>query len=323
MKRLSIAILIILTVSGCYAERKESVFDKKESIFSRKGSISSKKKDRDTSLTVTSKKATDSTDIHYTGRYCKECHEKIPKRGGGKFLKFGGDFKQLCNCHFKKTDIHLHPVDITPSEKMKRRVPNDLPLLDGKLSCSTCHDIVAQCEENPLDKLFIKGLGFLRGAPFKTETDLCFRCHDKTKYKRFNPHKQVDEHEEIMTEKCLYCHFEVPYEKQKGFTFKRLIGDRKELCLRCHNKLVNQSFHAQHIRRPSAQILERMKQVKDEFNIILPLTDDGEITCVTCHNPHDRRLMPSKSEQEGGEDTKFRHRVSGNLCIRCHMVGQY
>ena len=162
------------------------------------------------------------TNIHFTGKYCTECHEKAPEKGGDKLLKYNGDYSQLCKCHGYTPGSYIHPVDIVPSEEKKAKIPEDLPLVNGKLVCSTCHDMYLQCQSGA----YSQGINrkFLRGPHYMKRTTLCFRCHDEEKYARLDPHNQISESGEINEEKCLYCHTEMPDAKIQSYSDVKLIG---------------------------------------------------------------------------------------------------
>ncbi len=263
---------------------------------------------------------TKDTDLHYTGKYCTECHEKKPVEGGDTFLKFGGDFTELCKCHGYTPGTYIHPVDIIPSEEKRAKIPEDLPLLKDKLSCVTCHDIYMQCQHNPRFKILNRR--FLRGAPYLSRTTLCFRCHDEKKYKMLDPHNQLTEKGAIVVEKCLYCHVEKPDEKLATFEEIKVIGNLEVLCYRCHFK--QSQFHpinANHLRKPTDKTLAIMKESEIKLGIILPLNYEGKITCPTCHNPHERGVIPGEKASAQGASEKYRLRLSGQdlqICIACH-----
>ncbi len=260
------------------------------------------------------------TDIHYTGKYCEACHEITPKKGGEKFLKFGGDFGQLCKCHGYTPGTYIHPVGIVPSEEKKAAIPKDFPLEDGKLSCITCHDIYLQCQINPQFKVLNRR--FLRGAPYVSRTTLCFRCHDEKKYTMLDPHNQLTETGAVIIDKCLYCHKEKPDEKTATFKEVHLIGNLEVLCFRCHYK--QSQFHpinANHLVTPNPTIVENMKSTENKFGIILPLNYEGKITCPTCHNPHERGVIPRDRASAKGASEKYRLRLSEvnlQICVACH-----
>jgi hypothetical protein len=276
----------------------------------------------------TDKNVTYETDLHYTGRFCTECHDKRPKKGGEKFLKFKGDFDQLCRCHGYTSSSYIHPVGLKPSEEKKSKIPDNLPLKDDMLTCSTCHDVYKQCRLDQRTKK--RDPFFLRGAPFARRTDLCFKCHDEKKYKMLDPHNQIDEDGKIVDEKCLYCHKEKPDVKRATFkeaegihgSVVKLIGDLEVLCYRCHYKQSTlHPINANHLRKPSDITLEIMKESEKKLGIILPLNYEGEITCATCHNPHERGVIPTEKASAGGASEKFRLRLpglTGEICVACH-----
>ncbi len=77
------------------------------------------------------------------------------------------DSRNCVSCHvFTKT--LSHPVGVMPS----MRVPDSMPLEDGRVTCLTCHD--GTMASGHSDRRAI-GLDFLRGSEF-AET-LCTQCH--------------------------------------------------------------------------------------------------------------------------------------------------
>lgn len=267
-------------------------------------------------LTPTTKTIPETTNLHYTGKYCVECHEKTPEKGRNKFLKFGGDFTQLCRCHGYAPGSYIHPVDIEPSEEKKAKIPSDLPLQNGKISCSTCHDIYMQCQFSPRLKQLNRR--FLRGAPYSHRTDLCFKCHDEKKYKMLDPHNQLNANGDIVVQKCLYCHVEKPDVERATFKEVKLVGNLEVLCQRCHGER-DHPAGKNHLRKPSALTSAIMKEGEKQFNITLPLDYDGKVTCVTCHNPHEKGVIPAERVAAKGASVKYKHRLPGKICMACHQ----
>jgi len=162
-------------------------------------------------------------------------------------------------------------------------------------------------------KRFMVGLSPL--APTR-KIDLCFKCHDKeSSFRICDPHTQLDKERNIIREKCIYCHREKPDEKSANFsihpreiTFNR---DPDILCMGCHSRqyYVAHPMNANHILKPSVNMLSMMKETEAEFNIVLPLSYDGKIMCATCHNPHQRGVIPNEKEAAGGASEKFRIRL--------------
>jgi len=89
---------------------------------------------------------------------------------------------------------------------------------------------------------------------------------------------------------CDYCH--TPHDIAGGSVLKAPLSD---LCLGCHPDRKSPKEH-------KVDIVPSM-QVRD-----LPLSKDGKITCITCHDPH------GKSGQ-----SKLRRISLSELCLRCHF----
>ena len=266
------------------------------------------------------KTISNNTNIHYDTNYCTECHTNYPKNPeiAKHNLKFGGDYKLLCKCHYEEAGKDLHPVNIIPSQEIKARIPSLFPLFDGKVTCSTCHDITIQCKD--VGKIYEK-IKFLRGGPYNSRLDQCFLCHDPNRFNRFNPHEQLNNNGDIINNTCLYCHPEVPDVKNRDNNAGlKLIGNRTALCRGCHMKTNDNSLHDKHIRKPSADVLAHIKKTEKELNIKFPLGEDGMITCVTCHNPHQKNLIPDY--RSGTIDTVPENSsgFSGAICTECHEM---
>ena len=137
---------------------------------------------------------------------------------------------------------------------------------------------------------------------------------------RYNMEHNGITKKEIIALKCLYCHKKVPDVKKEEFKDVTLIGDLEPLCLRCHNKADNVTLHANHLRRPSAKVLARIKQMEIELGITLPLSDEGKITCATCHNPHEKGVIPAERVGAKGAGEAHKNRLSGNMCTKCHQM---
>lgn len=261
----------------------------------------------------------DTTNVHYDRKYCSECHVRTPSRKDNA-LKYEGNFQKLCRCHYQGARRDIHPVDLEPSEKMRPRIPDTFPLQDGKIACITCHDVYDQCQPEKLNEGYPGKPMFLRKSSDPKHKDFCFQCHDAFKFEKYNPHKQLNKNGVIDELKCLYCHAEVPDVTKSEFDDIKLIGNLDMLCDRCHNKMGEQSLHARHVRRPSPKVYASIKQLEVQHGIVLPLNENGGITCATCHNPHQKGVIPDKREGAKGADEKKRHRLSGNICIKCHQM---
>lgn len=116
-----------------------------------------------------------------------------------------------------------------------------------------------------------------------------------------NPHdfKQVD---------CTHCHVLVP---GQGRVMQRNVfrKDIDDLCQECHAASLEDNLNHRVGIRPS------MKVPQD-----LHLNENGEISCVTCHDPH-AEYVSSKT----GNRTWFlrRQMQKRELCIACHAEENY
>ncbi len=195
------------------------------------------------------------------------------------------------------------------------RLPADFPLQNGKVTCNTCHNIYLQCQKSEFSELS------LRDAPYKKRTDFCYKCHDRQKYQKLDPHDQISKTGEIVINKCLYCHDGKPDEKHATFNEVKFIGNIETLCRRCHLIEGNHSGNIDHlVIKPSPKGLKRMETMKKKHGLILPLTEDGKMTCITCHNPHEKGVIPDDKPAARGADSKYRHRLPNIMCKECHQM---
>jgi hypothetical protein len=255
------------------------------------------------------------TNPHFTGKYCDECHTRTPVKDQGKHLRYEGDFNKLCSCHDYKAGLYTHPTGIKPSEEKKARIPTDFSMENGILICSTCHDIYLQCQLPQLKSLNKK---FLRGGPYIQRTDICFKCHDKNKYKKLDPHTQLNANGEIIEEVCLYCHLEKPDENKATYETIKLVGDIKMVCLRCHSTVQMHPSGRDHLKKPGEEMLDKMRTTEIIYTTIFPLDKEKRITCITCHNPHERGVIPKEYESAKGAGEKYKQRLARIMCSACH-----
>ena len=323
MKRLVILAVILLFIVSCIGientKRKEYAWpESKDKVYRihppKEESTTTEPIRQETDIVRATRAVIGAPEFHYTGKYCSECHEQTPERGGNKYLKYDGDYNLLCKCHLKTPDSYIHPTDVVPSDKKKTKIPADLPLEKGKLTCLTCHDLYRQCQELEVDRYS------LRGMPYRKTTDFCFKCHDQSNYVMLDPHKQFDENGKIVKEKCLYCHTEVPDEKQVGREDPKLIGELTVLCQRCHIRMAMRSGSFSHMQRPSAKTLAMIRTTEEKFAAILPLDGQGRTTCATCHNPHDKGVIPAEKPAAKGAGSTHRLRLPDPMCKWCHQM---
>lgn len=271
---------------------------------------------------------TTATNVHFNELYCTECHLQRPNKGDAIQLRYK-NYTQTCRCHGYTPDTYTHPVDIPLSPEKKAAIPAEFPLTDDKITCDTCHNMALQCE--PKYELRHHNKAFLRTDASLGRTFLCFQCHKEDQYKMFDPHKQLDASGAINPESCLYCHETKPNEqnatlesRKNGEDTVHLVGDLEVLCLRCHyNKAGNHPLNKNHLIKPSEKVVSRMLWSERNLLIVLPLNDEGKITCITCHNPHERGVIPTEKAAAAGASDKGRLRKSwggGSICVVCHNI---
>ncbi|MBL7050410.1 MAG: hypothetical protein ISR96_12930 [Nitrospira sp.] len=117
---------------------------------------------------------------------------------------------------------------------------------------------------------------------------------------------------------CSKCH-----DKDKKRAAKKEIKAMDKptlLCQGCHGKRYTSGHpaDARHIRKPSPKLLGWMKEGEKQLNIMLRFNSDGEITCITCHNPHDKGIIPAGMMGAEGAGEKYGNRMPNNICTACH-----
>ena len=141
----------------------------------------------------------------------------------------------------------------------------------------------------------------------------------KADYTKLDVHRQTDSNGGIVVETCLYCHTDKPDESRARYKDVKFIGNLEMLCQRCHVIRGNHSGNFNHMVKPRPATLARMQAMEKEYGIILPLDENGKLTCITCHNPHDKGVIRADSPAAMGAGSKYRHRLPGILCVQCHQ----
>jgi predicted CXXCH cytochrome family protein len=275
---------------------------------------------------------------------CSSCHTS--NNGGRGALIFGNNIPQLCqSCHDgQQATREVHPVNLIPSTAIARRIPYDFPLKDGKLTCSTCHNITWSCpKERPATMPYNN---FLRGAPTPHPLAFCFNCHIQENYRPFNVHDQIDAGK-VKTETCLWCHISTPDVNSniREAASYGLRGKAFDLCINCHSVPAGHPTGNPHMySTPSAEMMSYMSayEMQHKMNLslkqllgyvqaakraprLIPLDENGRITCYSCHNPHEKGLLPNGNPRSVGAEPKEakNHRLrihEGDIaCRACHQ----
>ena len=252
------------------------------------------------------------TNIHHQTQYCILCHQSRPDGVLLPKARFGNNYRAGCGCHYDTPRSLHHPFDVPLPEAMRPKAKDLFPLSDGKITCISCHSFANLCSpEDPRESS-------LRGAPYQDRITFCFRCHDARDYERLNPHHQIDAAGKPVEEKCLYCHTQKPDEARADFKSIKLIGDLEKLCQGCHNMTDTHPAGKAHYVRPDLEYQLRMRQIEKQFGIVLPLDENGKLTCITCHNPHEAGVIPETVPGSKGAGEVLRQRLPKVLCAECH-----
>ena len=254
----------------------------------------------------------DTTNIHHQVRYCTLCHENRADGPIVSQIRFGTDFRAGCRCHYNNPASLRHPSDVTLPQAMRLKNQPPFPLVDGKITCVTCHSFAVLCTPEDSQRTS------LRGAPYLDRTAFCFRCHDEQQYARVNPHNQLDAAKNIIVEKCRFCHTQKPDETTATFASVKVIGGLQMLCQGCHNISDRHPADKPHFVKPPLVYQVRMRGLEREYGIVLPLDENGKLTCITCHNPHEAGVISRALPGAKGAGETLRHRLPKNLCAECH-----
>lgn len=268
--------------------------------------------------------AATSTNPHWRKGSCDVCHQAAQPTTEQYALKTASAQEVCGECHGKKGSmVCRHRSDLATSAETSAEIGDALQsgLDNGKVVCTTCHDMTPHCE---LDvKQRYRNTSFLRGGPFENRGELCFECHNKSGYRQRSPHMHIRKGE-IKEGHCIFCHDSVPQQDASGqwmpvehSTKWRL----SQLCSGCHSVGPHPSGSVRgktgwiHMVIPPADYAERMQQAVASRGGNLPLDPNtGEITCTTCHNPHNKKL---EAYPLSGEKTKTKLRYE-NMCEVCH-----
>lgn len=269
---------------------------------------------------------------HWQASGCSSCHDGKPSR---KNLKLHtADINALCNsCHESISQhSYIHPFGMKPSKKIMKNMPrsflNAVKRGKGKLTCITCHDLPLTCLDKNKSKQGLNPL-FFREGPYKTRTDLCYRCHDESKYQRLNPHDQINKSGKVNSKLCTVCHNSVDKLKDAknindvDFNYE---GNLSAMCTGCHPvkphpggsfAFFSDKKGPDHLVVPSERIMNQKKMMEEKNNITLPLDPvTGKVFCGTCHNPHEKGIIKIKAAAKGADEKK-RLRMQ-KICRNCH-----
>ncbi len=259
---------------------------------------------------------------------------------------------------------YTHPIDVTPykqedkdilltkigMEKEKLALPlynkSGVQDRDGKITCATCHDPHrwrADSTEGEIRK-DVKGdktTSFLR----RSSPGLCEECHDDKFYVVNSKHdlgKVAPEEKNILeqgpseSDICGTCH--LVHGAGKDYLWAREITTKSDnpaenLCVSCHNekgigkeKVIKGYSHPVNI-SPAEKGLKTTLPLFDKDGKV---SEEGVMTCQTCHDPHRwdpvRTVSEDHSKVEGTSENSFlrlENSPQPGLCENCHAVQAY
>jgi len=275
---------------------------------------------------------------------CLSCHGE----------KSGFDTKHIGNMS--------HPVNNEPSSDTS--ISDTLPLYTadltrsqkGRVQCFTCHEVHRWSPNSSTDQggKDIEGDGsnsFLRISN-NVSSDLCLDCHKDKKQLITSDHnlivtapgeKNIQGLTADQSGPCGACH--VPHNASGGHLWAKTIPENKnivtQLCVGCHNKngaakakLIGDNYHPVNIAFKTLNLKESAKEIStllpfyDSAGNRMPDGKEGEIVCITCHEPH--TWSPKQTEPvlnytfkniTGDATNSFLRRAnfpSSDLCKVCH-----
>jgi predicted CXXCH cytochrome family protein len=207
-----------------------------------------------------------------------------------------------------------HKSGITPPVSMK--VPDRLPLEDGKLACRTCHTAHNQPGGENFSTTF-----FLRVE--NDQSQLCKMCHtEKSAGPTHGSHpvgpmpiglpasliaaggKSGPTEQELI---CQSCH------EPHGSKVDRLLVlpvTDNQLCLSCHEKLRPEQWGAAGHTHPIDAPLSTDAQRQAVIEMKTRTAPGGKLACLSCHRLHDSPPQNGHLLADTLTDAK--------LCLRCH-----
>ena len=256
---------------------------------------------------------------------------------------------------------YSHPVGITLPEtantakadpyrevSQEKEIP-DLPLFNefgvmdkkGKMTCATCHDTHGGTDVQEASLMEKDSPGIKNTLLRKASPEICRTCHGD-KFAIENSRHDLDrvfpDGNSLLKQKvpeadlCRNCHL-IHSREPEGFIWNKKILTEAgnpvyDKCIACHEKeglahemMINENSHPVNI--PLTD--NTRTTMLPLFNSSGKMTDNGVMTCYTCHDPHRRSLVKS----ENGKDVSMEKRPinrflrievtqGSDLCIICH-----
>jgi len=265
-----------------------------------------------------------------SSKECSVCHfEWMPEFVSGKGTeiipyqkeKVVADEKMCFSCH--NGTVGDSRIKIWTGDKHKLtdkipdniKVPNYLPLDNGKIACRTCHS--AHGTKSPRDETLAESI-FLRVK--NSNSELCISCHKENKGDGNHPFERLKDNAIVKRLKkvggkigengnviCESCH--VPHSPKEKKLLIYYVTDSK-ICSICHIDKINSQFeyikgmlnHPINIQHTDQAELNELKKSGAIY------AKENEIICLTCHKPH----------QGKGKGLLVIDNKKDTLCLKCH-----
>lgn len=244
---------------------------------------------------------------------CISCHTGPPAKGRPALKNKENPSDTCRKCHPYTSDMDHHPTDpdLELTGEKCAIVDPSFPLVSGRMECLTCHQMHSE-------EVSYAGTKYLlRGGPYTERRDVCFRCHKKTLFVKFNPHNEmVLEGGVLNYATCMECHLFPPdptVDTLKTVKFRAAVAF---LCWRCHTPMVQKFLDDHYLKKPSSTTMEDKRRGEKLNDLILPLDPKERVTCSTCHNPHQPGVMINKWAKKG--EGSYKRLRTPNLCSICH-----
>lgn len=250
-------------------------------------------------------------DPHRQPGACVACHREGQVAG-----KSTVDENRCLECHDARAhDRRLHSVSGKPPADGSLAVPEHMPLVDGSLSCLTCHGAVCDPpRDNP---------SALRGGPRTRPETFCFQCHTAGEFAGLYPHgpgpraPAQDRLQGLGLEStCVICHTAEPSGPGRP---ERWVATR-QLCQRCHSDGHHEARHlGRFLQGGSArpEIADHLQAFESASGFALPRDEAGRMECITCHLPS-RECRPAGDT--GDLPAHGLRLPAGLLCLACHAL---
>lgn len=253
---------------------------------------------------------------HWSADGCGSCH--VTHDGSIEPLEPRRVDAVCLKCHDGVQSIdEAHPIGRVAVGPRTQAPPN-WPLIDGRLTCLTCHDIRRHCDTSAVRPL--ENASLVRGFDAERPTQSCTQCHTADVW-RINPHR-AQPTESLDRATCTFCHTRANELERTGQRSgdARLRDASSGLCLNCH------TMHADPAPRGhlGAELTPEVRTALKRPSSVDLLPVSGEhVTCYTCHNPHAATTFPAgtmlAARSERPEDAEKSLRAAHiELCLHCH-----